>query len=195
MKKYLMLLVLLLVSFCMADIRFTGSSFSDESTYLTSYGVKALFLVNELEYSLNAERNQSPVRTNDRLWAGIDGDVSKTTSWFVFDSNDNGTWRQGVGVGYEFNDNILTYPYKHKVSMAIVHDSSRYGIIPSIRYKFQGYFSGFGLASTTFLLGYTYTEDYVISYKLNTVVSIIYKGYFDDASKVNQSAMGVEVKI
>ena len=193
MKKFLVF-VLVIASFSMADIRFTASTFSDESTFLSNHSVKAKFLVDKIEYSFNADRNQSPTRINDRLWAGIDGDFDEKASWFVFNSNDNGIWRQGVGVGYEFNDNILHPPYKHKVSIAAVNDSSR-GLTPSLRYKFQGYFGGFGLAITTFVLGYTYTTDYVVSYKLTSLASIVYKGYFDDASRINQSALGIELKL
>ena len=190
------LIVLLLgsISICLADVRVGVSSFGDNDTYIANYGAKALILSGGLEYSLNAERSQSPTRINDSLWAGVDGDVTKRISWFVFDSCDNGIWRQGVGLGYEFNDNILVPPWKHKVSVAIVADSTR-GSLISYRYKFQGYYDGFGLAMTSFVLGYTYTIDYIVSYKLNSMASIINKGYYDDISKTAQSAVGIEIKL
>jgi hypothetical protein len=194
MKK-LIVLILIVSSFVFCNIKINYGSFGDNATFITSYGINVAILYDGINYSINADRTESPTRQAGKYWAGADKDLTDKASLFAFLSNDNEVNRIGAGAGYELTDHILVFPFKNKVSLAVVNDQVR-GTILSYRYKFDGYFAGVGAHMVWFILGrYTYTLDYKLTYAINSKVSLMYKGYYDDYSQINQSSFGIELII
>ena len=126
---------------------------------------------------------------------GADYDFDDQVSAFMFANQMTGLNSQvGIGCGYVLSESVLKFPWRNKVSLALVQDSGK-GAILSFRHKFEGYVDKIGYRVTTFLLGYTYTIDYVYSVRAIDGVDFIIKGFYDDKSKINQSALGVEIKL
>lgn len=187
--------VLLVTSILFAGIDIGVSSFNDNSTFINSYSGKASVIVDHLEYYINASQTNTPTSEFTRLAAGLDYDIAPKTTCFTFVSNSNGTWRAGLGAGYVLLDNTLKFPYRHKVSFALVQDPNM-GKIGSWRYKFKGYWNRVGLTMTAFHLGYTYTLDYKLKIPFyNDKSWIVFKGYVDEYANVNQNSLGLEFRL
>ena len=187
-------IILFVISICLADFKIDFSTFQDGTTYMSTVGSKALFKQDKTEYSFSIDRYQSPSRIVNRGQFNSDTSFTDKLSWFYFAQDDNSIWREGIGIAYCPLSDSFVFPYKHKFSVAEVYDANR-GVITSFRYKTQGYWNGLGFNVISFLLGYTYNIDYRFGYEVNPYLSIVYKGYYDEYTQINESSIGLELKI
>jgi len=194
MKKVLVFMFLVLLSIGYADFSVNFSSFGDSSTYLSSNGVKGSLIFDKTTLAMYLSRTETPVSIKDRWSLNADTDIADKISCFGFYQGDFGTTRIGVGAGYQITQQVLDYPWAHKISFALVQDSEK-GVIPSLRYKFQGYWEKIGYKAVYFQLGYTQTIDQVLSYKLSSMFSLIYTQYNDTASGYHQGTVGGQMNL
>ena len=88
--------------------------------------------------------------------------------------------RAGIGIAWLMTENTLKFPYRHKLSYALVKDPKHNLLVHSIRHKFKAYINKVGISATIFHLGYTHNLDLKITYKLNNNISLLEKFYFED---------------
>ena len=196
--KYIALL--LSISFC----GFIGnfSSYSDNKSYANDIEARYLIIEPSHELSIGAsEKNLMSGRIRT-LNLSFDYMPNATYSPFVFVGvNDNeiielNSIRSGVGIAWLASESLLKFPYRNKLSYALVSDSNKSGLVHSIRWKLKGYFEKIGFDSTVFYLGYGETVDVRLAYKLNNNFDLINKFYYERNEKntYNSNSFGVEVK-
>ena len=171
----------------MAEFKVDVSTLGDGVTSISSYGLKTSSTADKTDYNFTCSRLDTKTRISDRFNLNSDTKLSDKLSWFYFWTDDLGSYRTGIGMGCRVSDYV-------KLSFAMVNDN-QHGVIGSFRYKYQETVGAYSFLLTTFILGYTYNVDYRAAYSFNKNFAVLYKGYYDDASGMNQSSFGLEVSL
>ena len=198
MKK---LLVLLLFSLAFSyNWKLDFSAYDDGTSFMRESGVNYTFVSEN--YVLSSVYNETVFGADLKRDFSINYDkvVNKKVSSFIFASYANNTQtklenaRYGAGYSYLINENVLHFPYRNKISLAVVREDDKY--ILSFRHKFKGYIHKLGIESVLNHLGYTYNVKTKFTYKLDRNVSIFYKDFVEEYNgRYHTTSVGVEVKL
>lgn len=194
--------VLFVLSLCLSfgyNWKLDFSAYDDGTSFMKESGISYTFVSSN--YEIYSGYNETVFGTDIKRDFSInyDKEVNKKISSFIFASYANNTQtglqnnRLGAGYSYLINDNILNFPYRNKISLAIVTDCGNKYI--SFRYKFKGYINKLGIESVFNHIGYTYNVKTKFSYKLDSNVSIFYKDFIEEYNGIyHTSNVGMEVK-
>jgi outer membrane receptor for monomeric catechols len=194
--KNILILLLLGISFC--GLKLEYSNFNDGTVFMNRSGVSYFEIINKDKLELGfVETNTGSKRKSD-LSLTYDKDYQGELSPFglvTYTENQyNGLnkTRAGLGLAYTPFKNVNVFPYRHKLSYALIGENGN--LINSVRYKTNGYVNKFGWDITAFILSYTWNVDTRLSYKVDKNVSLLYILYIEDyKGTFNSSSFGVEV--
>jgi len=195
MKK---LLLVLLLGLGFSALKLEYSNFSDGNVYMNRSGINYFELYDKDKLAFSYSETNTGAKSKKDINVNLDINYQDMFSPFALVSYTSNNYncldktRAGVGIAYTPFSNVNKFPYRHKISYAVIAENS--DIISSLRYKTNGYFNKFGWDITAFILSYTWNIDTKLTYKVDKNVSFLYILYIEDYKGMfNSSSFGVEV--
>ena len=188
-----------------AETNLFYSGYNDSSTFMESVGFNTAVRNETDEFSMNGSRYRNPTSTKYDFAMKADWNYAGLSSPFVFLSYTknptlgNEYVREGAGMAFipSKAKDLNVFPYKHKVSLALIHESGRSGIVASFRYKIKGSQDKYDFKTVWNYLGYSDSLDFSLGYKLSDNVKLKYTYDYEriDSNTDSRSSTGIEVKL
>ena len=204
MKWNLFFLFLFGFTYCFGTLVINYSNFSDNTTYIQNMGAKYSIKTGVDEYAINGRKYNTPSKVIYSFSANADWDYEASQTTFLFSQYTyNQTIgadyiRAGLGLGFipDGCRNNKNFPYRHKLSGAIVHETNR-GTFISWRYKFEAKAEKISLKAIAFMIGHGDSLSMKIDYELskNVYFNYIYDYERLDSKQDSQNSLGVGIKL